>query len=598
MSSPALILLTLELKTERDVVVARQRIRIVAEKIGFEGQDQIRIATACSEIARNAQRYATGGRIECSIVYEPVPSFCIVVSDLGKGISNLDEILDGRYRSSSGMGMGLIGSRRLMDVFNIVTGSRGTTVRMEKRLPRFMQLPREADLKKNVERALAAQSDDLAEEVQRQNHDLIVAMEQLQVRQAELERLNRELDDTNRGVVALYGELDERAALLQKASELKSRFLSNMSHEFRTPLNSIISLSALLLDRLDGDLSSEQEKQVTFIRRSAESLLEMVNDLLDLAKIEAGKVDVRPSEFSVEEIFGALRGMLRPLITNPNVALSFEEIGNIPLLVSDQSKLSQILRNFISNALKFTVAGEVSVTAELGMHDTVIFAVRDTGLGIAPKDQLLIFEEFTQIENELQSKSKGTGLGLPLTRKLAELLGGEVTVRSEVGVGSTFTVVIPRIYKQRTEVPVAPVHVLTNTGKALRILLVDDDEIARYVLRSLLNGFAADISEVSSGFDVLSALERQRADVIFLDLVMPGQGGLETLRILKSNEDFKDIPVIVHTSRILSLSEQDEILEHAVDILPKMSSSREDSQARLAAALAKAGVTKAVSQDR
>ena len=591
-------LLTLDLRTERDVVIARQRVRIVAEQLGFEGQDQIRIATACSEIARNAQRYAAGGRIECSLTDDSNPSLRIVVSDQGKGIKNLDEILDGRYQSSSGMGMGLIGSRRLMDRFNITTGKTGTIVQMEKHLPRYRQQPRIPELKKLIERAVSTQSDDLSEEVQRQNHALIVAMEQLQVRQAELERLNRELDDTNRGVVALYGELDERAALLERASELKSRFLSNMSHEFRTPLNSIISLSALLLDRVDGDLSGEQEKQVTFIRRSAESLLEMVNDLLDLAKIEAGKVDVRSSEFSVEEIFGALRGMLRPLITNPNVALTFEQVGEIPRLLSDETKLSQILRNFISNALKFTSTGEVAVTAEHGMHDTVIFSVRDTGLGIATKDLSTIFEEFTQIENELQRKSKGTGLGLPLSRKLAELLGGEVSVKSEVGKGSTFSVVVPRQFTGQQTISAGRVHVLPASGKSVRLLLVDDDEIARYVLRSLLSGLAVEIVEVLSGFEVQKAVRKQRPDAIFLDLVMPGMSGLETLRLLKQDPESADIPVIVHTSKILDASEREEILRYAVDIIPKMSSSREDSQAKLSAALARAGLTKAISQER
>jgi signal transduction histidine kinase/ActR/RegA family two-component response regulator len=485
-----------------------------------------------------------------------------------------------------------------MDRFNITTGKTGTIVQMEKHLPRYRQQPRTSELKKLIERAVSTQSDDLSEEVQRQNHALIVAMEQLQVRQAELERLNRELDDTNRGVVALYGELDERAALLERASELKSRFLSNMSHEFRTPLNSIISLSALLLDRVDGDLSGEQEKQVTFIRRSAESLLEMVNDLLDLAKIEAGKVDVRSSEFSVEEIFGALRGMLRPLITNPNVALTFEQVGEIPRLFSDETKLSQILRNFISNALKFTSMGEVAVTAEHGMHDTVIFSVRDTGLGIATKDLSTIFEEFTQIENELQRKSKGTGLGLPLSRKLAELLGGEVSVKSEVGKGSTFSVVVPRQFTGQQTISAGRVHVLPASGKSVRLLLVDDDEIARYVLRSLLSGLAVEIVEVISGFEVQKAVRKQRPDAIFLDLVMPGMSGLETLRLLKQDPESADIPVIVHTSKILDASEREEILHYAVDIIPKMSSSREDSQAKLSAALARAGLTKAISQER
>src|SRR3954447_21934811 len=141
MSEPTTFL-KIDLRTERDVVIARQRVRIVAEQLGFEGQDQIRIATACSEIARNAQRYAVGGRLECSLLEDPIPSFRIVVTDQGKGIPNLDEILDGRYSSQSGMGMGLIGSRRLMDRFQITTDANGTKVRLEKDLPKYLQLAR------------------------------------------------------------------------------------------------------------------------------------------------------------------------------------------------------------------------------------------------------------------------------------------------------------------------------------------------------------------------------------------------------------------------------------------------------------------------
>ncbi len=173
--------------------------------------------------------------------------------------------------------------------------------------------------------------------------------------------MNRELDETNRGVVALYAELNDKADFLQRASELKSHFLSNMSHEFRTPLNSILALSQILIDRMDGDLTPEQEKQVTFMRRSAQDLTDLVNDLLDLAKVEAGKVTIRPAEFSVESLFAALRGMLRPLLAqNSSVSLVFEDPVGIPELYTDEAKVSQVLRNFISNALKFTERGEVT----------------------------------------------------------------------------------------------------------------------------------------------------------------------------------------------------------------------------------------------
>ena len=210
-------------------------------------------------------------------------------------------------------------------------------------------------------------------------------MDDLREKQTELAQLNRELDETNRGVVALYAELNDKADFLQRASEMKSNFLSNMSHEFRTPLNSVLALSQILLDRLDGDLSSEQEKQIRFIRRSAQDLADLVNDLLDIAKVEAGKVTIRPSHFSIESVFAALRGMLRPLVAqNSSVSLVFEDITGLPELFTDEAKLSQILRNFISNALKFTERGEIRVSVSPGHDNTVVFSVADTGIGIAP----------------------------------------------------------------------------------------------------------------------------------------------------------------------------------------------------------------------
>ena len=583
-------LLGFEVASERDVAMARRRARLIAEAVGFDVQEQTRIATACSEIVRNAFRYAQKGRVEFSLSSGDPQALVILISDDGPGIPHLNEILAGRYKSETGMGVGIVGAMRLMDGFKIQPGAPGTRIVMEKRLRRRGTPLREEPLRKSIEAALRKHAGDIAEEMELQNRELMFALEQLQVRQADLERLNRELDDTNRGVVALYAELDERAALLQRTSELKSRFLSNMSHEFRTPLNSIISLSNLLQDRVDGDLTPEQAKQVSFIRRSAESLLEMVNDLLDLAKIEAGKLSVRVEEFSVDELFGALRGMLRPLTSNTHVLLTFERSDQLPGLKTDQSKLSQILRNFISNALKFTREGEVVVRAESGPHDTIVFRVTDTGVGIAKADQERIFEEFTQIDNELQRKSKGTGLGLPLTKKLAELLGGEVRVESEPGKGSTFTTILPRVFREpETAKQLRPLGVAAGGGR-LKALLVDDDEISRYVLRGLLGTTGFEIMEADNGREALEVVRQQSPDIIFLDLIMPVMGGEEALAVLKSDEKTRDIPVVIHTSRVLEPDERERLLKHAVDIIPKASRSRESSLELLSLALHRAGL--------
>jgi signal transduction histidine kinase len=259
----------------------------------------------------------------------------------------------------------------------------------------------------------------------------------------EAQSLRVELEETNRGVLALYAELDAQADQLREATELKSRFLAYMSHEFRTPINSIRSMTRLLLDRVDGPLSEEQEKQVTFIQNNAAEFAEMVDDLLDLAKVEAGRVEISPAWFEMVDLFSALRGMFKPVLTNPAVNLVFEHPQDIPKLYTDDRKLSQILRNFISNALKFTPKGEVRVTARLEGDGRVTFAVSDTGIGIAPEFHGTLFADFAQVRSPLQKRLRGTGLGLSLSKKLAELLGGSVGVESEPGKGSVFSVTIP-----------------------------------------------------------------------------------------------------------------------------------------------------------
>nr|WP_314571307.1 ATP-binding protein [uncultured Pseudomonas sp.] len=260
---------------------------------------------------------------------------------------------------------------------------------------------------------------------------------------AEAQALREELDETNQGVLALYDELDGQAEELRQASDLKSRFLSYMSHEFRTPLGSILSITGLLADELDGPLAPEQQKQVSFITNAAQELSDMVDDLLDLAKIEAGRITISPAWFDMFDLFSALRGMFRPIVNASAVDLIFEEPAGLPRLYTDDKKLAQILRNFISNSLKFTLAGEVRVSAKLESPSQIRFAVTDTGIGIPAELHGTLFEDFAQIDSPVQKRLRGTGLGLSLCKRFAELLGGTVGVESSPGVGSTFFVIIP-----------------------------------------------------------------------------------------------------------------------------------------------------------
>ena len=712
MTAATLRILALPIRDEHDVVAARQRARQIAVQLGFDSQDQTRIATAVSEIARNAYRYAGGGRVDFVLEGKTAPQvLAIGVRDEGPGIADLPRIDAGQYRSSTGMGLGIVGARRLMDQVHITSTSRGTSVWLRKMLPaKAPFVPREG-LFRIVDTLVEQAPHTPLEELQQQNQELVRALDDLRTRQEELRRLNRELEDTNRGVVALYAELDEKADHLRRADEMKSRFLSNMSHEFRTPLNSVLALAGLLLSRADGPLTPEQDRQVGYIRKAAEDLSELVNDLLDLAKVEAGKIVVHPGEFSVGNLFGALRGMLRPLLVNESVALVFEAPDDLPAMVTDESKVSQILRNFISNALKFTEHGEVRVRAAAAPDGhAVVFSVADTGIGIAKEDQDRIFEEFTQLEHPAQRKVRGTGLGLPLTRKLAELLGGRIELQSEPGVGSTFSATIPLVYpgaapeaapvprewvEDASRLPVLVVEddprdamivdrllqwspyqphfvrtireaqaalvsvrpcaiildirlrgedswsflvelkaadetrripvivatsiddqqkglglgaeayavkpldrawlidtlrLLTADRRAPRVLIIDDDEASRYVLRSLLAKTGATIIESSSGRQGLRLARDERPDAIFVDLVMPDMSGFEVLEQLAGDPEHAAIPRIVFTSKAVTPEERATLACSAVAVLSKSTTSPEAALAEVREALELAGI--------
>jgi signal transduction histidine kinase/CheY-like chemotaxis protein len=544
MTMPCSIVAT-NIETEDDVVSLRQRAWRIAELLGFERQDQTRIATAVSEIARNAFVYAGGGCAEFSVETERSPQlFRIRISDRGKGITNLRVILDGEYRSQSGMGLGLAGARRLTDYFDIDSKpGEGTRVDLGHYLPRRKARVTHANV---AEIAATLKREGAVEPLvvlREQNRELIQSLEEIRRRDEESNQLNQELGDTNRGVVALYAELDERAEQLRRASELKTRFLSNMSHEFRTPLNSILALSRLLLDRLDGELTPEQERQVGYIRRSAESLLELVNDLLDLAKVEAGKAEVKATPFTAASLFGALRGALRPLLVSPSVELIFDGADDIPELVTDEAKVAQILRNLVSNALKFTENGEVRVRARYDEESGLaIFSVQDTGIGIAAEDQSRIFEEFSQIDTRLQKNSKGTGLGLPLSRSLAELIGGTIRVESVPGQGSVFTLAVPAVLDG-----VVAARKVQLSRK--RVLVIDDDDTFRYILRQIItNEPRYDVLEASNGSDGLRLARDERPDVIVLDLQMPHVDGFTVLQELNADGRTSVIPVVISTS--------------------------------------------------
>ncbi|GAB3355535.1 ATP-binding protein [Micromonospora halotolerans] len=441
-------LLHMALRVEHDIFLVRQRGRVVAAAVGLEHQDQVRLATALSEVARDLLRAVGGADVTFAVAVD---------AHTGRPMLRLDlaparPLPGGRYEPQSGA------VARLVDMLGVVTDGDDTVVRMSRRVPAHAP-PLTPERLDQLRTELAASAPGTAlDELAAQNAQLIAALDEVRSQRDELEVLNselqetnrgvmalynqltEELEETNRGVVALYAELDEKSAQLRAASESKSRFLANVSHELRAPVTAIIGLGRLLGDSASDPLTAEQARQVGLIRSSAADLLGLVNELLDLAKAESGRLEPNWVEVDLRGIFGQLRGTLRALATRPAVELVVEEPPAPATLRSDEVLLAQVLRNLLHNGLKFTERGEVRLRAER-RDDRWSLSVSDTGAGIPPELHERIFEEFYQVPGT--TRVGGTGLGLPYARRLVTLLGGTLELTSEPGRGSTFTVHLP-----------------------------------------------------------------------------------------------------------------------------------------------------------
>ncbi|WP_181445214.1 ATP-binding protein [Micromonospora endophytica] len=435
------------LRVERDIFVLRQRGREVAAAVGLEHQDQVRLATALSEVARDLL-LGVGG---ADVVFA-VAGAADGQRHLRVDLAPVRALPDGRYEPQSGA------VARLVDTLGVVTVEEVTVVRMSRRVPATAQAltsERLAQLRAQLGKSSPGTAE---EELATQNSQLIAALDEVRSQRDELARLNEELEqtnrgvlalyhqltdeleETNRGVVALYAELDEKSAQLRAASESKTRFLANVSHELRAPVTAIIGLARLLGDSASDPLTSEQEQQVGLIRSSASDLLALVNELLDLAKAESGRIEPELTEVDLRAVFGQLRGTLRALHTGPEVELVVEDPAPPATVRSDEVLLAQVLRNLLHNGLKFTTRGEVRLRAERGT-DYWRLVVSDTGPGIPAELHERVFEEFYQVPGP--TRVGGTGLGLPYARRLVTLLGGDLELASAPGQGSTFTVSLP-----------------------------------------------------------------------------------------------------------------------------------------------------------
>jgi signal transduction histidine kinase len=428
-------------RREGDIVKVRERVRRLAREIGFDSTTQIKITTAVSEVTRNIYEYAKSGAISLSLAERELDFGLLVTArDDGPGIdeATLRSIMRGNYQSSSGLGVGLSGTRKLMDEFDIQTKpNEGTRVTLVKWMPRGLA----DDVKSRIEELRAHLGEDvedsMVEELQQQNRDFVKILGELEDKREQLEELNRQLNETNH-------ELNEANAKLRELAEMKEEFLALTTHDLRSPLTVISGVISFFTSGRLGELSPEQKNMVSMMERNTQNLIELVNDLLDASKLESGTMRLDIASFDLREVLNELREtMLLPLAKEKGIELVETFPKDLPAVEADRAKLRRILLNLLSNALKFTQkGGRVEVRADL-QDERVRVSVSDTGVGIAPEDVDRLFDKYEQTRSRATRGEKGTGLGLYITKQLVELHGSAITVKSELGKGSTFSFTLP-----------------------------------------------------------------------------------------------------------------------------------------------------------
>lgn len=554
---------TILLREEVDVVTCRQSAKRIAAWLELSSLEQIRFATAVSELARNIYQYVGEGAFHFDLAENAVGllgGLCFEAVDQGQGIGEIERILDGSYVSPTGMGIGLRGAQRLMDDFEIQTSSAGTRIRARKHIHPPRPLPRDAALREFRQQLQDEGAADPYHELQVQGTELLLTSAELQSREAELEAINRELENTNKGVVALYSELEKASEEVREASESKSRFFANMTHEIRTPINIVENISKLLLSGIDGPLNAEQYKQVSFISQAAAELSGLVNELLALSAADSGRIALAPGRFRLSEFVEQVRQFVGVLAGNyPGIEWEVQGAPYDVELETDRHRLFQILRNLISNAFKYTPEGRVCVRTYLPDQDEVEFLVEDTGIGIAAEYHERVFEEFLRVRTPGRNV-QGTGLGLPLARRLAQLLRGEISLDSAPGRGSRFLLRFARELAPSEE----DLAQLDLSG--LNVLLIDDNEADRYLLARLLEPYGPVITEAVSAAASIDKLYAVRPDIIFLDLDLPDIAGED---LLESMDWSIHARVLINTAKPLDPEAQARLAPRCRAILQK-----------------------------
>jgi CheY-like chemotaxis protein/signal transduction histidine kinase/CHASE3 domain sensor protein len=501
-----------------------------------------------------------------------------ISSGIGKGTANelvvVPASIDGVVHAV--LELGFFGATDVdqRELLSRVSESIAVAVRAAKDRQRLEELLQETQQQAEELQAGAEELRVSNEELEEQGRALRESQAHLEVQQSELEQINSQLEEQTQLLEHQKDELAKaqvilsaRSDELQRANEYKSEFLANMSHELRTPLNSTLILAKLLADNKDGNLTPAQVKFARTITSAGNDLLALINDVLDLSRIEAGKVELAPEQISVAATVESLVKTFQLTAEQTHLRFSWVVEPGVPEQIeTDPQRLGQILKNLLSNAFKFTEKGEVAMRVFSSQSGTVAFAVRDTGVGIAPHQQEVIFEAFRQADGSIHRKFGGTGLGLSISRDLAALLGGAISVQSALGEGSVFTLTVPQVFNSGTPLPKTPpastpeiiakktapqapaAPVPEDDRDAIRpggrvILLVEDDPAFAMILRDLVREMGFQCVAAASANEGLIAAGQYLPSAILLDVNLPDHSGLGVLDTLKRDPRTRHIPV-------------------------------------------------------